>query len=233
MFALVPPVLYRIMNIGVLVLLLGGLFFCSLSLFWREFGRRLRGALTALAALALVLALALSVLMARQAWFNPPPADRTMTVIVLGSRINGDRPSLMLARRLGAAAEYLKKHDGAVCVVSGGQGRDEQFTEAQVMAAYLEELGVDPARVFQEGASTNTRENLSFSLAIMQSEGICGDHPEAAIATDAFHQLRASIFSSSLGIESYSLPSGTPWGLLPSYWARELIALPVAWFQAR
>lgn len=227
MFGLIPALFYGIIHVGVLSLLGAGAVFFGMAWWWPRFGRLPKRLLTGAVLAVGIFALVLSVIMARQAWFTPPPSNHSIPVIVLGGKVNGDRPSLMVARRLRTAAEYLTANPEAVCVVSGGQGTDEEYPEAVVMAAYLEELGIPPERIIQEAESANTLENLAFSREYL------ADVTEIAIATDGFHQLRASMIASSLGLRSYALSSGTPWGLLPSYWVREWVGVPVYWLRLR
>ena len=52
-------------------------------------------------------------------------------MVVLGCKVNGEEPSLMLRRRLECAMEYLAENPQADCVVSGGMGDNESYTEAQ------------------------------------------------------------------------------------------------------
>lgn len=53
------------------------------------------------------------------AYGRPAPKQGAATVVVLGCKVNGDQPSLMLRRRLECALEYLRTNEQAVCVVSG------------------------------------------------------------------------------------------------------------------
>ena len=66
------------------------------------------------------------------------PKDETV-MIVLGCGVNGDRPSLMLTERLDAACDYLNTHEEVVCILSGGQGKGENISEAECMYRYLTE----------------------------------------------------------------------------------------------
>ena len=76
------------------------------------------------------------------------PPEEGATVVVLGSKIYGDRPSRMLRDRLNAAADYLEQHPTSNFVVSGGLGEGEACTEAYVMRKYLvEQRGIDPSRI--------------------------------------------------------------------------------------
>lgn len=224
--ALFPLVLYRILNVGVAGLFLIGGALVLLPVLWnRGLARfpRLRRLILIAGCAGLAFCLTVSVAMARRAWFNPPPATGEITVIVLGSKIVGDQPSLMLWRRLHVAADYLERNPDAVCIVSGGQGADEEYTEAYVMKKHLVETGIDPDRITMEDRSGSTRENLRYSGALMDG----GD--TAVIATDSFHQLRASIYARAEGLETYNISSLTPWGLMPAYWLREIFGVSWAW----
>ncbi|MDR2932492.1 MAG: YdcF family protein [Oscillospiraceae bacterium] len=226
------PLFYGIFNIGTAALYAFAAFFFLLPTAWRLLERApvLRNFLAVLAALFILYCLTVSAIMAYKAWFDDPPTEGAATVVVLGAKVTGNQPSLMLRRRLNVAAVYLRENESAVCVVTGGQGLDEDYPEAHVMAAYLEGLGIAPDRIKVEDASTNTRENFRLSAGFIEP-----DVP-VVIVTDSFHQLRASIFASS-DYENipdfYALSSYTPWGLFPSYWVRDMFGVGVAWLQTR
>ena len=59
-------------------------------------------------------------------------------IIVLGSKVNGTKPSYSLQYRIDKAAEYLKSHDKAIAIVSGGKGED--ISEALAMKNELMKL---------------------------------------------------------------------------------------------
>lgn len=155
------------------------------------------------------------------------PQGGDSTVIVLGARIHGDRPSRMLRERLDAAAEYLKENPQANCVVSGGLGEGEQYTEAQVMKAYLCEQGIAPERIFEEGCSTDTHENIAYSLAVIREQGLS---ERVVIATQEFHQYRAATLARRAGLCDVSAATtATPLHLLLCYWVRECAAICRLW----
>lgn len=151
------------------------------------------------------------------------PPDEGSTVVVLGCKVNGAKPSLMLERRLEAAYEYLNEHETAVCIVSGGQGSNEGISEAQCMYNYLTEKGISPERVIMENKSSTTSENLEFSKEIIDRYGLSEN---IAIATDGFHELRASIIAEKAGLNPTGAVSAeTPAYLLATYHFRETIAV--------
>ena len=148
------------------------------------------------------------------------------TVVVLGCRAYGSRPSIMLASRLDAAYEYLMEHPDAVCIVSGGQGPDESMPEAECMYLYLTEKGIAPERIYREDASTSTRENLLYSQAIIEAEGL---NPEIAIVTNEYHEYRAGMVADALEMEHSAVPARTPLWLFPTYYIRELYGILYEW----
>ena len=79
-------------------------------------------------------------------------------VIVLGAGLRGDRPSTTLKGRLNAAYEYHLENPDALIIVSGGQGHDEDITEAEAMKKYLVALGIPDDRIVKEEKSTSTYE---------------------------------------------------------------------------
>ncbi len=108
-------------------------------------------------------------------------------------------------------------------VVSGGQGKPEPMSEARAMAEYLAANGIDETRIYLEDRSTNTQQNLAYSAEIIRQEGL----PERlVIVTDGYHQLRGRIYAGTQGFtQVYGWSGKTPWGLLPSYGVREMLAI--------
>lgn len=145
--------------------------------------------------------------------------EENATVVVLGCKVYGERPSLMLTERLDAAYDYLIAHPDAACVVSGGKGSDEDIPEAEAMYTYLVKKGIDPSRIYQEDKSTNTRENLTFSYEIIKENQL---EQTLAIATNEFHEYRAIYLANDLGLVAGAVPGHTAWWLFPTYFTREL-----------
>jgi uncharacterized SAM-binding protein YcdF (DUF218 family) len=159
---------------------------------------------------------------------NTPPERGKCTVIILGCRVRGTRPSRMLRRRLRAAYTYLKKNPEAVCIVSGGQGADEEISEAAAMREYLLSLGLVESRIFCEDKSTSTRENLEFSLREIRRLGLS---ETVTIATDGFHQYRAGVMARALGMRTYAISAVTEPRYAATYWVREWFAIGQVWLR--
>ncbi len=167
------------------------------------------------AVLFIVLATVISVFMLSAS--NTPPPENT-TLVVLGCKVKGERPSLMLSKRINSAYEYLSANPSSMCIVSGGQGSDEIISEAECMKRVLIEKGIAEERIIMEDKSTSTDENLRFSLEKMKENGLSGS---VTIVTSEFHQLRAKLIASDYFLESYAVSAPTAWYLLPTYWVRE------------
>ncbi len=220
-----------ILNIGSVtgMLLFGVIGICAL--FWGSisaFLRRLREkkvwlVLTNIFAclLGLIALYALTLLCVMNVYAHRPPAENA-TLVVLGCQVNGSSPSLMLSRRIDAAYQYLQEHPNAKCILSGGQGSNENLSEAQCMYNELIKKGISPERMFREDQSVNTAENIRFSGEVIRKEGLSND---LAIVTDGFHELRAALISQEQGFSCGAVPSKTPLYLAANFTIREMIAL--------
>lgn len=179
----------------------------------------------ALVSAVAVLAATISVLMIHAA--VEPPREGA-TVIVLGSKIHGDQPSRMMRQRLDAAADRLQADPTAHCVVSGGLGEGETYTEAYVMKKYLvEQRGIAADRIACEDASTDTHENLHLSMNVIRQRGWSTD---VVVATQVFHQYRARRLAYAAGADSVGGAAClSPVHLMLYYWVRECAAVCRLW----
>ena len=217
---------------GIWALLLGGAFLLLLrqeALFQKLFGRhwhKIERAAYGLVLVGVAFALFLTVMIVWYAFFHYPPKDAETTLVVLGCKINGDRPTVMLRQRLDSALRVLEKDPSLNCVVSGGQGPDEQFTESHTMREYLIGKGIAPERIREESRSTSTRENLIFSRQVIAEAG----WPETmTIVTNGYHQCRAALMAKGLGIDFYNRYAPTSFYLVPAYVVREYLGIVHLW----
>lgn len=91
-------------------------------------------------------------------------------LIVLGAKVREDDISASLKHRLDKAIRFAQEHPETKLILSGGQGKDEPTTEAQAMAEYLQYNGIAPEQILLEGQSTSTRENMTFSKALIEEQ---------------------------------------------------------------
>lgn len=153
--------------------------------------------------------------------------DDTRFLVVLGARVNpGGEPSFSLLLRLESALAFLESHPQATAILSGGQGKDEDMTEAQAMYQWLVAHGVDPQRLVLEPRATNTRENLAFSFDLIRERGY-GPSGCTAVVSSSYHLYRAKIIARQLGVEVTGVWSspGNP-AVTLNYFIREA---PAVW----
>ena len=149
-------------------------------------------------------------------------ATTQTTLIVLGCQVRGDTPSRMLHDRITAARDYLNEHPNAVAVLSGGQGQDENISEARCMYRELTKQGIAADRLYLEETSKNTDENIGNSLKIIQNQGLS---QQVAVATSDFHQKRAAMICRRYGLDAGAVNAPTQAYLVPVYYTREVFAV--------
>ena len=151
----------------------------------------------------------------------------TRWIIVLGAQVRGRKITDSLKRRLDCASEYLKEHPEVHVIVSGGQGKDEEVTEAYAMARYLECEGLDRRRIVQEDVSVNTLENLKFSRNLIADV----DTP-VGIVSNNFHVYRGCVYAKRAGFkEPFPIPASCHPLLFPNYFVRECFAVWKLWLK--
>ena len=158
------------------------------------------------------------------------PAPAVAAIIVLGSGTVDDKPTPTLAKRLDAAVPLISAQPQALVITSGGVGFGRHRSEADIMATYLHEAhGIDFAGIVQEGKSTSTEENLSYSQEILSSHGIAKNAPIAIVTSD-FHTIRAYAIARHQGYEQpITVASPTPLSIRYNAWFREYFAFVSGW----
>lgn len=128
-----------------------------------------------------------------------PKADY---MIVLGAQVKGRTVSKALKNRLDTALKYLLDNPQTTVIVSGGQGRGEEITEALAMRNYLADKGINTERILLEDKSVNTYENLVNSKGIIDSrEASDSSSVKVVVVTNRFHVFRALSLARTQGIK--------------------------------
>lgn len=154
-------------------------------------------------------------------------------LIVLGAAVYGDDPSPSLTRRLQGTLDYMEKYPDSVAIVSGGQGKGENVSEAECMYTWLTERGVDPERLIMEDRATSTSENLQFSFDIIRSRGT---DPEGhtAVLSSPYHLYRAKQMAKRMGVQVAGVAGGWDHPLLTvTYFIREAFGVTHLWVFGR
>lgn len=157
-------------------------------------------------------------------------AKNESTLIVLGCRVKWDKPSLALVERCRAAAKYMKKNENAVAILSGGQGADENISEAECMYDLMQSFGIDKNRLYIENKSTSTDENIEFCKKIIEENGLSNN---IAIATSEYHIRRALMICKRHGLNAKAVPSKTVDYTKPPFYAREVFGVLAMWLKIK
>ncbi|MDE6387981.1 MAG: YdcF family protein [Lachnospiraceae bacterium] len=120
-------------------------------------------------------------------------------IIVLGAQMKTGGPSAVLKFRLDAAYDYLTVNEDTICIVSGGQGSNEPCTEAEGMYRYLTDKGIAPERIIMEDKSTDTSENIAYSMALIGRKDV-----SVGIVTNNFHVFRGVHLAKAAGFQDVS-----------------------------
>lgn len=149
-------------------------------------------------------------------------------IIVLGSKVNGTKPSYSLQYRIDKAGEYLKSHEKTIAIVSGGKGKGEDISEALAMKYELMKLKIAEDRIIMEDKSTSTDENIAFSKPLIPD-----NMKKGMIVTNDFHMFRAKKIAAKQGLQLEGLPAETPKRIVIPSNIREYLAITQYWFMNR
>lgn len=161
------------------------------------------------------------------------PLPDVAAIIILGAGTINGKPTPTLAKRLDAAVPLINAQPQVPIITSGGIGLGRSRSEADIMASYLnEEHGVALERIFEEGKSTSTEENLIYSQPILKDQGIAITDPNTpiAIVTSDFHTVRSAAIARHQGYQQpIMVTSPTPLSTRYNSWFREYFAFVSGW----
>jgi len=121
-------------------------------------------------------------------------------VLVYGCRVKGTEPKEMLAERLDAALKLLNENPEALALVSGATDEGEIYTEAQVMAWYLEKHGIASERILLDEEANSTKGNIRGFLRLIEEHNL-QDMPCISVSS-TFHMPRIAFLCGKYGLES-------------------------------
>ena len=112
----------------------------------------------------------------------------TRYIVVLGAKMGtfGQTPAI-LEQRLNVGARLAKQHPFNRMIVSGGNTWWLPVSEAQFMNLGLIRRGIPVWQMVNEGRSTSTVQNASYTVGMLKAMGANG----AVIVTNGFHMGRA------------------------------------------
>lgn len=139
-------------------------------------------------------------------------------VIVLGAQVRGTAPSRALRRRLDRAIEYAHANPQTIMILSGGQGPDEDISEAECMYRYMTERGISAEQLILENNSTSTKENIMFSAQLLDIQ-----NDNIGVLSNSFHVYRGVALAKEFGYEHVSgIAADSDLGMQPHNILREI-----------
>lgn len=143
------------------------------------------------------------------------PSD---VILVLGRRLQNDRPTQVFEARLDHAARLLREGLAPRIVIAGGLTGKASISEAEVGRERLLGQGIAPEKILVEDRSQHTLENL-FNLR----ETLRGANWSTLIlVSDPLHLARAGALAKGLGLDPRCSPATAcpPLRGSPGWWAR-------------
>lgn len=149
-------------------------------------------------------------------------SDKQETIIVLGCAVRGSRPSATLKARVNAAYKHLESNPDSVAVLSGGQGKDEDLSEAQCMFYLLTEKGIDESRLYMEDKSVNTSTNIEYSKKIIEDNHLSKN---IAVVSSCYHLKRAKMISKKQGLDVATISAPCSYLDKSTFYLREVFGV--------
>lgn len=136
-------------------------------------------------------------------------------IIVLGSGLkDGMEVTPLLASRVDKGIELFYENPGSLLILSGGKGSDEKLAESEAMFNFALSRAVPEEGLIIENKSSNTRENLLFSKALIDAcenvsvaldrdplEDGKKNKANILVVSNSYHILRALLLARELGID--------------------------------
>ncbi|AQY42167.1 YdcF family protein [Bacillus thuringiensis] len=159
--------------------------------------------------------------------FNRPKHNQDF-IIVLGSGLINDKVPPLLASRIDKAIDFYWKQavvtTPPIIIFSGGQGLNENISEAEAMQKYAVEKGIPIEHTVQENRSVNTYQNMFFSKEIMDSLKPNVKY-NSIFTTNNFHLFRAGLYARQAGLDSQGIGAKTAFYYWPNAMIREYVAI--------
>ncbi len=114
-------------------------------------------------------------------------------IIVLGCRVNGDSPSLMLVKRLDKGIDVYNKINTKI-ILTGDHGKNS-YDEVNVMRDYLLSSNINSRDIFMDHAGFNTYDSIYRAKYIFEAKKV-------VIVTQEYHMYRALYLADKLDLDA-------------------------------
>lgn len=162
-----------------------------------------------------------------------PALRHADAIMVLGAAQYNGRPSPVLRARLDHALELWNERLASAIVVTGGVGRGDTESEADVGRRYLLARQVPDSALIVQPQGRSTEASMRAVAAWLADRG----RRRAILVSDPFHMLRLRLEARRNGLEAYTSPtdsspiSDNP-GLELRFLAIEAFKIPVSWVKS-
>lgn len=158
---------------------------------------------------------------------NRPKLNKKYVVICGAGLMGGRKVTPLLHSRIMAGLDFANLQKRAtgkmpMVIMSGGQGDDEEVSEAFAMKEDAIAAGFPEEFLLMEDQSTTTFENLKFSRTMIEERDGLG--MPIAFSTNNYHLLRTGMFSKKVGLNAEGLGAKTAKYYLPNAFLREFAA---------
>jgi uncharacterized SAM-binding protein YcdF (DUF218 family) len=130
------------------------------------------------------------------------PSD---AIIVLGAAQYVGHPSPVLGARLDHAEELWRAHVAHFVVLTGGVGKGDTTSEAEVGRRYLIAHGIPDSVILLERGGRTTGQSIRAATAILKQRGLSS----AVLVSDPFHAMRLRILAFRHGLRAVTSPTRT------------------------
>lgn len=170
-------------------------------------GRRTRGVLIRLVAIAVVGSLGLAGFATYRIYEQGQRDERPAAdaIVVMGAAQYDGTPSPLFAARLDHAVNLFLDGVAPRLIVTGGKAEGDRTTEAASGRDYAIAHGVPADAIQIEDRSRTTLETIRGVAALMADDGITS----AVFVSDRSHMLRVLRMASDVGIQAYGSPTRT------------------------
>lgn len=149
------------------------------------------------------------------------PVEPSDLILVLGRRLERDRPTVTFEARLAHAADLWRRGLAPRILVAGGLTGRAEISEAEAGCAWLRDQGIPDEALRSEDQSQHTLENLFHVRETLRAEG----WRTLILVSDGLHLARAGALARGLGLAARcsSAPGCPPRRGSLAWWRRALL----------
>lgn len=131
--------------------------------------------------------------------------EKADAALVLGTKVEGDEPSLALRVRVDYAIWLYEEGFVEQIIFTGGKTDGASLSEAEVSKTYAMEMGIPEEAIVLEDSSQVTRENMMFTKDLATQLGL----EDFLLVSDPFHMKRALMMADVFELNVSAAPTPT------------------------